>query len=157
MQLLGDKATASDYATRVQALLALTGRPPGTVKETTAEKIRQVLNTPVQGEFTQEKLFKLFEERAKGLNVVYLVDVPWRMEAPGAKPSGPLPEPIRFKEPIPLGAALQWLEDTTRWSLAVRDYGIVVTVRGRMPPGAVTLADLWKNAPPVNAAKKSEK
>jgi hypothetical protein len=153
MALLDDKVALTDYATRVQALLALSGRPPGTVKETTAEKIRQVLNTPVQGEFTQEKLFKFFEEKAKGLNVVYLVPVPWRLGT-GTEPQGPT---IRFKEPVLLGAALQWLEDTTGWSLAVRDYGIVVTVRGRMPPGATTLADLWKSAPTKNDAKKSDK
>jgi hypothetical protein len=151
-QLLDEQSRLADYATVAQALRAVGQRPPGAVKETIAERIRQVLNTPVQGEFTQEKLLKLFEERAKGFNVIYLVPVPWQI---GVKEySRPT---IRFKEPIPLGAALQWLEDSTQWAFVVRDYGIVVTGRRAIPPGAAVLADLWKDMPSKNSVKKLEK
>jgi hypothetical protein len=151
-QLLDDKSAGREYAAVAEALLAAAQRPPGAVKDTIAEKIRQVLNMPVQGEFTQEKLAKLLEERAKGFNVIYQVPLPWRLES-----SRPVPS-IRFKEPIPLGAALQWLEDSNQWAFIVRDYGIVVTSQGRsIPPGAATLADFWKDTPSKNSVKKLEK
>ena len=37
---------------------------------------------------------------------------------------------------------VQWIEDRYEVKFVVRDYGIVVTDRDRLPPGAMSLLDL---------------
>jgi hypothetical protein len=46
---------------------------------------------------------------------------------------------------VPLGAALEWLEDSLPGhSAVVREYGILITRQDRVPPGAALLHDFWK-------------
>lgn len=51
-----------------------------------------------------------------------------------------------FKHALPLGAAMQWVEDSFKVKLIVRDYGIVVTEPDRVPPGALTVMDVWRQS-----------
>jgi len=55
--------------------------------------------------------------------------------------------PLAFKQPVAVGAVYEWLEDQFPVRCVVRDYGIVIAVRERVPPGAAHLLDLWRSAP----------
>jgi hypothetical protein len=53
---------------------------------------------------------------------------------------------LSFKESIPLGAALQYLEDELGIVFVLREYGIVgVAADERIPPDAVRLIEFWKH------------
>lgn len=110
-----------------------------------AAKIRAALDTPVTADFRQVQLADVLayiQQRAKGLNVHN------RLPEGIHSPSGSL----TVKEPIPLGALLQWVEDQYHVNFIIRDYGVVLTYGKNMPPGAVGLLDFWKNRP---AGKKT--
>ena len=47
---------------------------------------------------------------------------------------------------LPLGAALQWMEDAFGVRCVVREYGIVVTREDRVPPGALSASELWRSS-----------
>ena len=50
-------------------------------------------------------------------------------------------------EGISFGAALQWLEDVLpNARVVVREYGLLIAPKERVPPGAVLLNDFWKGA-----------
>jgi hypothetical protein len=51
-----------------------------------------------------------------------------------------------ISRPIPLGAMLQWVEDTYKVRCVVRDYGVVVTNQGSIPPGAIHVMDVWRQS-----------
>ena len=61
------------------------------------------------------------------------------------------PVHIRLKEPVPVGAIFQFLEDQYGWRFVVREYGIVLAEPSRLPPGAVLLLDFWRNRPAQGA------
>src|SRR5262249_23920076 len=52
---------------------------------------------------------------------------------------------LSLKERVPLGAVLQWFEDNFTIRFVLRDYGIVVSERTRVPPGAMSVIDFWKH------------
>jgi hypothetical protein len=53
---------------------------------------------------------------------------------------------VELKQPVPAGAALQYLEDELGVVFVVRDYGIVVVPADeRLPPGAIRAVDFWKS------------
>ena len=59
------------------------------------------------------------------------------------------PITVKLREPVPVGAMLQFLEDELRVIFVLRDYGIVaVSAEERMPPGAVRVVDFWKQGTP---------
>ena len=103
---------------------------------TMAEKIRKALDTPVQLKFEKVELDDVLESLREllGVNIV-------RAE----KHTKNDPVTIRFSQPVPFGAAAQWLEDNTNVRFVVRDYGIVVTDAKNIPPGAMLLHDFWKS------------
>ncbi len=53
---------------------------------------------------------------------------------------------VKLKNPIPLGAALQWVEDNYKVRFIVRDYGVAVTDLERVPPGALRAMDIWRQS-----------
>jgi hypothetical protein len=64
------------------------------------------------------------------------------------------PVDVSLKTEVPLGAALQALEDLIPGlRFTVRDYGVLVTVGNRIPDGGVRVHDFWKHKP---AEKKAE-
>lgn len=57
---------------------------------------------------------------------------------------------------VPLGAALQALEDTIpQLRFTPRDYGVLVTLESRLPPGALRMHDFWKGKAAGDKAKTS--
>ena len=46
---------------------------------------------------------------------------------------------------------MQWIEDRYEVKFVVRDYGIVVADRDRLPPGALALLDLAREPAPAQA------
>jgi hypothetical protein len=112
-----------------------------------SEKLRAILDIPVQGEFDADKLLKLFREKAKGFNLFTESYHHFRRikTSPDYRPPT-----LRLTEPVPLGAALQWFEDVTFFRFVTRAYGIVLIERNGVPPGAAFLLDLWKEAASTN-------
>jgi hypothetical protein len=107
----------------------------------TADKIRKALDimTPPDFTFTQtppKDILDYLQQHAKGINIVEQIRLD---KLP--------PVTIRLKEPVPVGAIFQFLEDTYGWRFVVREYGIVLAEPSRLPPGAVFLQDFWRNRP----------
>jgi len=56
---------------------------------------------------------------------------------------------------VPLGAVLQWLEDSLQgYRVVVREYGILVAPQKDLPPSAVPLVEFWKGGTDKDAGKK---
>jgi hypothetical protein len=105
-----------------------------------ADSIRRALNEPTKVQFqnvTVRELLDYFRERVKGVNFHQAVALPekWDMS-------------LKLPEQVPLGAVFQLLEDQYGWRFVVREYGIVVVDRTRVPPGAVFLQNIWKESQP---------
>jgi hypothetical protein len=141
-----EQDSSSNYAAEVQALMGFRLHAAGKVNETTAEKLRQILKTPVQGTFSAQKLVMLLEEKAKGFNVIWwhtkiTQDVNYRADG------------LNLTAPVPLGAALQWIEDSWNCRFVLRDYGIALVDRDRVPPGAALLQEVWRKTPQKGTEK----
>jgi hypothetical protein len=103
-----------------------------------ADKVRAALDTPIKGEFRDSQPREIVEwlsTNLKGINVHLSAKVP------NIKVS------LKLTESIPVGAALQWLEDEFGWRCVLRDYGVVITERDAVPPGATPLLEFWKQRP----------
>jgi hypothetical protein len=103
-----------------------------------AEKIRQALDQPITVEFKQQPADKVIKEllgKFTGVPVLNRLGLS-------------TPIDLEVKEPIPLGAVLQMLSDKCDnfFQLVIREYGILVTPRGQVPPGAITLDEFWKKS-----------
>jgi hypothetical protein len=107
---------------------------PGSV----IDRIRKALDTPINFNLDNAPLADVMDfinEMAPGAN--------FRI----AKSSNiaDMKVDLHFKEKIPLGAALQALQDSlANLEFVVRDYGVLVTMFEKVPPGAVRLHDFWK-------------
>ncbi len=56
---------------------------------------------------------------------------------------------------VPLGAVLQWLEDSLQgYRVVVREYGILLAPEKDLPPGAVPLVEFWKGSADKDGSKK---
>lgn len=116
-----------------------------------AEKIRRALDRrlPLKTEFKNtpmDKVVKSFTERAS--DVLFLVK-------PG---EGPLPTITGELPDLPLGAALEWLEDALPdYRIVVREYGFLIAPANKVPPGAVSVHEFWKGAEARAAARDSHR
>ena len=100
--------------------------------------------TPPDFAFTEtppKQILDYLQQHAKGINIIEQV----RLDKVS-------PVSIRLKEPVPIGAIFQFLEDTYGWRFVVREYGIVVAEAGHLPPGAVHLQDFWRSQREQGAA-----
>ncbi len=107
------------------------------ISSATADNIRKALDTSIKVDFAQvapKQILEFLQERAKGFNLIEQV-----------KLDNVVPATLHLKEPVPVGAVFQFLEDQYGWRFVVREYGIVVTEKDRVPPGAVDLQGFWKN------------
>ncbi|MFO0965842.1 MAG: hypothetical protein U0793_09705 [Gemmataceae bacterium] len=103
-----------------------------------AEKVRKFLATPFAGDYREiapKAILDLIAEKTKGVNI----DVRY----PFADDVG---SRLFLKEAAPMGAVLQWFEDNYPVRFVLREYGIVVSERGAVPPGALPVLDFWKRA-----------
>jgi len=97
-------------------LFRLTSAPPP--QGTIAERIRKALDTPVALDFKDRSLVDILKDlQQKASGVPFLVLAP-----PEEKVS------LHLSEAVPLGAALQALEDATGMRFGVREYGIVAAM-----------------------------
>jgi hypothetical protein len=126
-----------------------------TVPDTTLEKIRKALDTPVTLDYQQmsaAEILKDLEKKVPGISFHVLL-------------SSLSPVDLHLDGTVPLGAALQLIEDmvtdysgepavSKRCAFAIRDYGILFTAADRIPPGAIQLDDLLKERAFAERLKK---
>jgi hypothetical protein len=123
------------------------------VTGTTLEKIRKALDIPVTLDYKDAdaaQVLKDLEKKVPGISfhVVARTNV----------------ANLHSHGPVPLGAALQLVEDTftelfeggatARCSFAIRDYGILFTSADRIPPKAIQLDDLLREKAQLEWIKK---
>lgn len=125
-------------ATNLDELARKTGAEaaPRPVQGPLAERLRQALDRPVSLRVTEgsvEDVLRLLREKEPALNIKYVPRA-------GAGPK------LTFElKDLPLGAALEYLLDSLPdYALVIREYGLLLTVEDRAPPGAVRLLDFWK-------------
>ena len=103
------------------------------------QKLRMALDAPVQMEaesVTAKDAVAVVANKLAGVNVMIR-----------AKGLGPRKIDLKLTEPVPLGAALQYIEDELGIVFVLREYGIVVVAADeKLPPGAVRVVDFWKHA-----------
>jgi hypothetical protein len=120
------------------ALLALGQSMGGGVQASMAERIKAALDktvkmTAIPNEVPVADALAAIIQKGN-------IDVPFR---PVGKP-GAAPTTLMSAE-LPFGAWLQALEDSDpNIRFVVRDYGILVTTKDRIPDGAITVHDFWK-------------
>jgi hypothetical protein len=100
------------------------------------EKIRKALDVPLKietsGKMAPSKFLEWLREQTRGVNIVGTIEDDQEVS------------PLKFAEPVPLGAIYQWAEDQLGWRFVVRDYGIVAAAHESLiPPGAALLKDIW--------------
>jgi BMFP domain-containing protein YqiC len=122
-----------------------TGAAPRPVQGPVADRLRQALDQPVSLRVTEggvADVLDLLRKKEPGLNVKFV-------PGPGA------PQKLTFElKDLPLGAALEYLEDSLpHHGIVVREYGLLLTPTDRVPPGAVSLHDFWKHGRGEAAAK----
>jgi hypothetical protein len=114
---------------------------PMTVQRPMADKIRKSLDEPIKLNFGSKlhgrEMLDILRDMTKGVNITSMI-----RDAEDVLIPGPV-----FIESVPVGALYQWAEDQFEWRFIVRDYGIVATPRGAVPPGAVLLMDVWRKPP----------
>jgi DNA repair exonuclease SbcCD ATPase subunit len=118
---------------------------------TMAEKLHRALDVLVTVTPGQRPLFEvldLLRSKLKGINVNCPVPLLER------QPDGQ----FSITEAIPLGAAVQLIEEEYRCRFVVRDYGIrIVDAEEHLPPGAVLVSDFWKQRPGSRASGGDKK
>lgn len=137
----GTSNTARTVEERIIRLWSpATGKVEATpLSAATADKMRKALDTSIKVDFAQvspKQILELLQQHAKGFNLVEQVKV-----------DNAAPVTLHLKEPVPVGAIFQFLEDQYGWRFVIREYGIVVTEKDRVPPGALDVQNFWKNRP----------
>jgi len=124
---------------------------PPKVEGTMAERLRKALAMPFtldakDGVVQFNDAVDILREKLKGINVVAPQGVSGRVAT------------IQLTEAIPLGSALQFLEEEYNVRFVLRDYGIrVVDAEEQMPPGALLVVDYWKQHRDTGSAGKEKK
>ena len=120
-----------------------------------AEKVRKALDTPVTVDFKDVPLADVLEYLQDKAGVM-IRNLALRTR-PGAKEDGPKIT-LTLHEALPLRAVLQIIEDefSPRYGVVfvVRDYGLLLTIREALPPGAVLL-DRLGDGQPAHAADRN--
>lgn len=114
--------------------LANESAPQGTL----ADKIRKALDKPIEANYKDKLLADVMKDFEK-----HLEGIPFRVlyQFPGSSKMD-----LNMGQ-VPLGTAIQSFNDLTpQLRFVVRDYGILVTEKGNLPPGAVDLYDFWKSS-----------
>jgi hypothetical protein len=131
---------AVHWLERVQAAHNVRGR--------IAERLRKALDTPVPLKIEHAPLADVLEfltDRVEGVS--------FQVNSGKKGDIKKLAIELAFKQPIPLGAAIQAIQDMVPGlRFAVREYGILVTWEDQLPPDALMVNDFWKGG----AVKKSE-
>jgi hypothetical protein len=111
-----------------------------------AERVRKLLNQEVQFDANNIGI----GDACKWLLDDAKTDIPFRDLVKGGDEGT-----ITLKGKMPLGAWFQALEDSDpKICIVVRDYGLLMTKKDRMPPSAVSASELWKTKEPTKAPDK---
>jgi hypothetical protein len=125
------------------------------VRGPTADKIRKALDRPITLRLTDappDEAVRLLRQSSPDLPIHFVKGV-----------GAPAKVTMDLRD-VPLGAALEWLEDSLPGHRAVvREYGILINPPDRVvPPGAALLHDFWKGKredkdqpPPTGAGAKN--
>jgi hypothetical protein len=108
-----------------------------------ADKVRKALDAPVKVQFQEHTLEDILEYLQRVAEVPFLDHTPAELRKQ--------PQTLRLSQPVPLGAALQALEDHFGVRFAVREYGILVA--DKLPPDMVPLHTFWKGPREAEKAK----
>jgi hypothetical protein len=134
----GDAAAMERYrawlllAQRASAEAALAKSPKGTM----ADKIRRALDKPIDANYKDKPLNEVLKEIER-----HLEGIPMRSTVGDI--SGKMDLNLGR---VPLGAVIQAYTDLVpNARFVVRDYGILFTGTGQLPPDAVELHDFWKS------------
>lgn len=108
------------------------------------EKVHAALEKPVELEFNETPIRDVVDFLIEyvGINIVLVVADPAERDWPTT---------INIKG-VPLGAAIQAIEDTHEVRFFVRDYGMMVVVGNRAIPGATPAVEWWRKLAPARAA-----
>jgi hypothetical protein len=118
---------------------------PETVRPEMAQRVRKFLNAPVK-----------FDKPVEHVPVKDLIDFLMRASKSDVplliqSQAGDGNVQLGIKGELTVGAVVQALEDLQpELAFAVRDYGILVTVRDKMPAKAVRLLDFWRSERPAD-------
>jgi hypothetical protein len=126
--------------------------PPPVVPGSPADKLKAVLDKPVRFVPPQKaKLPAVLDEFKKQVGI----DVPFRYTLHHVESQ----ELMTLKEEtLTVGAWFQLFgDDLPRVRFAVREYGLLVTDANSLPAGAVSVADLWRQAKQEQAEKAKKK
>lgn len=142
-QLLADPRTTN-------SLLLGSLQKGSAVPTTMAERVRKLLNQEIEFEAKNIGIadaFKWLLDQSK-------TDIPFRDLVKNGDEGM-----ITLKGKMPLGAWFQAIEDSDAdVSIVVRDYGLLMTKKSRVPPNAVSASELWKaKEPKKDEAKPAEK
>jgi hypothetical protein len=131
----------------LEAWLSYSGVARAPMKAPMAEKLRKALDRPVTLKLENvpaREVVKLFQKDNPGIHI----------QLSGAPEAVPVTANLTD---VPFGAALQLLEDSLPGHrIVVRDYGLLIAVKDRVPAGAVTLEDFWKSKAGSGPAKGAE-
>jgi hypothetical protein len=111
-----------------------------TLPQGKTEKLRALLKSPVKWPSRPSGSLRNIVDDLRTFVPGFAFEI-MTSEPGGPKESKELPGPA-FSGELPLHAVIQWIEDRYEVKFVVRDYGIVVADRDRLPPGAVALLDL---------------
>lgn len=113
------------------------------IRGTMADRIRVALDKSVTLDYKDKSSLQILEDllgKAEGVPHRIIVKI------------DDTPNTLQFKDPLPLGAALQAFQDLAGFHqvrFVVRDYGILVTTEQNVPHGAILLHDFWKSKAPA--------
>jgi hypothetical protein len=109
-----------------------------------AARIRKALDMPVLLNYKDMKAKDIFKDLLDKFAGIPIVDTSGYERMDKGTDLGKSVT-LQFKEPLPLGAALQMLGDQVKDCpyLYVREYGILATYTDKPSPGAVRLLDFW--------------
>lgn len=120
-----------------------------TVKEDTAAKLRKAAERAVTVKLANKSnsdLLDVVRELAPGLHI----------QAPSLRTDAAWKEPVTVNlSNVALSTVIQLLEDNTDHRFVVRDYGLLVVPRDKVPPGATLLGDILKK--PAEKTKPAAK
>jgi hypothetical protein len=126
---------------------------PVGVQATMAERVRKLLDQVVEYQLDSSPALwvdALLKEAAKS-------DIPIRDLLPRPLPDGVV---VNLGGKLPVGAWFQAIEDTDpNLRIVIRDYGLLLTTKDRIPDGAIRAVDFWKSKDPKSKeeAKPGEK
>jgi hypothetical protein len=134
-KLIDELLASADFSQHVQRAWVekLLTPPPDSM----AQRIRRALDTPVVASYDNQSLREILENIEKVYGIPFVAT---NIKFPAVS--------LSFKGKTPLGAVLQALQDSSDdLRFVVRDYGVLVTTKSRVPEDGVLLGEFWRRAP----------